>query len=417
MDIRLRSVARTALVSCALLLACSDVLELELGNPVITLAPSSGDDQVGEAGQPLADSLAVIVQRASDGAPLSGVTVFWEVMVGGGSVSPEQSVTDAAGVARALRTLGPSAGVYGTLAGVDVVEIVFHSTARVQGAFRIASRATAVLTDTTLGTNAEPLVVFVSDENDAPVAGVNVQWSVSGGGGGSVSAASVPTNAAGESQVQYTYGPTAGAHGAQATVSGLIGSPVAFTLTGTAGNATTLTKNSDDGTAAPGTQVVHTVVTRDARGNARGGVTIQWAVATGGGSITPAENVTGATGTAAATRTLGASSGAQTATATAPALPGAPQVTFTTTAAAIVQVSNNMFTPSSISIATGASVTWEWQPGASGHNVTFGATAGAPAHIGDRSSGSESRTFDAAGTFGYQCTIHLGMSGSVTVAP
>jgi plastocyanin len=31
--------------------------------------------------------------------------------------------------------------------------------------------------------------------------------------------------------------------------------------------------------------------------------------------------------------------------------------------------------------------------------------------------GSASRTFSTAGTFGYQCTNHAGMSGTVTVAP
>jgi plastocyanin len=219
--------------------------------------------------------------------------------------------------------------------------------------------------------------------------------------------------------VQYTFGPTAGAHGAQASVTGLVGSPVAITLTGTAGNATTLEKSADDGTtAAPGSQVVYTVVTKDARGNARGGVTIDWAVGTGGGSVTPAQSVTGTDGTAQATRTLGATPGAQTTTATAAALAGAPQVTFTTTASAVVQVSNNLFTPSSVTIAAGANVTWTWQAGSDLHNVTFNSVAGAPTHISDRNTGSESRTFSTAGSFPYHCTIHgLSMSGTVTVNP
>ena len=415
MNMCLRTTPAATLLSCALLVACGDS-----GGPpapAVNLDVSSGSALAGEAGQPLADSLGVLVLRASDNAPVSGVTVTWSVVAGGGSVSPTQSTSNASGIARALRTLGPTAGVQTTRAVSGTAEVVFQSTARIQGAVSIANRTTGTVTDTTLGTSAQPLVVFVSDENNVPVAGVTVLWSASGGG--SVSATSVPTNAAGESSVQYTFGPTAGAQGAQASVTGLVGSPVAITLTGTAGNATTLEKSAGDGTtAAPGSQVVYTVVTKDARGNARGGVTIDWAVSTGGGSVTPAQIVTGTNGTAQATRTLGAAPGAQTTTATAAALAGAPQVTFTTTATAVVRVSNDFFDPSTVAVAVGSNVTWEWQPGAVVHNVTFNAVTGAPAHIGDRSTGSESRTFSTAGSFPYLCTIHgVAMSGSVTVNP
>jgi plastocyanin len=51
------------------------------------------------------------------------------------------------------------------------------------------------------------------------------------------------------------------------------------------------------------------------------------------------------------------------------------------------------------------------------HNVTFDAAAGAPANIADRTSGGDSRTFMTAGIFDYQCTIHPGMNGQVTVTP
>jgi plastocyanin len=149
-------------------------------------------------------------------------------------------------------------------------------------------------------------------------------------------------------------------------------------------------------------------------------VTIDWAVATGGGSIAPLQNTTGTNGNATATRTLGSELGTQTATATAAALPGAPSVTFTTNVAAVmttVQVANNSFTPAAITVALGTVVTWEWQGATSLHNVTF-STAGAPTNIGDMASGSAQRTFNTAGTFNYSCTNHPpGMTGSVTVNP
>jgi plastocyanin len=165
--------------------------------------------------------------------------------------------------------------------------------------------------------------------------------------------------------------------------------------------------------------VTYTVTARDANNNPKQGVTIDWAVATGGGSITPAQNATGATGTASAQRTLGSGTGAQTATATASGLTGTPQVTFTTTAQLVttIQVANNSFTPNTLTVPVGTQVTWEWQGTTSAHNVTFAATTGAPANIGNATSGSVSRMFNTAGTFNYQCTNHAGMTGSVTVNP
>ncbi|MEO5903676.1 MAG: plastocyanin/azurin family copper-binding protein [Gemmatimonadaceae bacterium] len=72
------------------------------------------------------------------------------------------------------------------------------------------------------------------------------------------------------------------------------------------------------------------------------------------------------------------------------------------------------FTPSNITIATGATVTWTIT-GAT-HNVTFGISKPAGGDIPDTpSGGSASRTFSASGTFPYQCTRHSGMTGQVTV--
>lgn len=58
-------------------------------------AEASGDEQIGIAGRPLAESLRVVVTR--DGAPVPGVTVLWATNEG--SVSPTSVETDAAGTA------------------------------------------------------------------------------------------------------------------------------------------------------------------------------------------------------------------------------------------------------------------------------------------------------------------------------
>ena len=77
-----------------------------------------------------------------------------------------------------------------------------------------------------------------------------------------------------------------------------------------------------------------------------------------------------------------------------------------------VQVQNNRFSPAATTVAGGTTVTWSWSSGGVNHNVTFddGVTSSPT-----QGSGSHSRTFGAAGTFGYRCTLHAGMNGAVTV--
>jgi len=71
------------------------------------------------------------------------------------------------------------------------------------------------------------------------------------------------------------------------------------------------------------------------------------------------------------------------------------------------------YDPASITIKTGDSVTWDWQDDSASHTVTDDNGAF------DSSSQSKGFTFsykfDKAGTFGYSCTIHPAMKGSVTV--
>jgi plastocyanin len=72
------------------------------------------------------------------------------------------------------------------------------------------------------------------------------------------------------------------------------------------------------------------------------------------------------------------------------------------------------FKPSEVAIARTGTITWTNESG-TGHNVTFASTTGAPTNIPAYTSGSSSRTFNTAGTFNYQCTLHSGMSGKVIV--
>lgn len=83
------------------------------------------------------------------------------------------------------------------------------------------------------------------------------------------------------------------------------------------------------------------------------------------------------------------------------------QVTVTAGAA------SNDFTPPNVAVARGGTVTWTF--GALVHNVEFQGGTGAPANVGNTSNATASRTFAAAGTFAYLCSLHGGMNGSVFV--
>jgi plastocyanin len=83
------------------------------------------------------------------------------------------------------------------------------------------------------------------------------------------------------------------------------------------------------------------------------------------------------------------------------------------TATAAINVQDNQFVSSSVRVLAGGTVRWTWQ-GNNPHNVTF---SGGPAST-TQTEGTFERTFAAAGSFPYICTIHgQSMSGTVTVVP
>jgi plastocyanin len=74
---------------------------------------------------------------------------------------------------------------------------------------------------------------------------------------------------------------------------------------------------------------------------------------------------------------------------------------------------DNAFNPQTVVVARNAVVTYAFA--ATVHNVTYSASSGAPTDIGNTSTASVARTFATAGDYGYQCTIHSGMTGTVIV--
>ena len=86
--------------------------------------------------------------------------------------------------------------------------------------------------------------------------------------------------------------------------------------------------------------------------------------------------------------------------------------TITPVGDVLVEASGLTFNPTQVDITAGGQVTWSFN---GEHNVQF-TTGGAPANIPNTSTGSVSRTFNAAGSFQYFCGVHgTTMSGTVIV--
>ena len=175
---------------------------------------------------------------------------------------------------------------------------------------------------------ASPLSVTVTDGASNPVQGITVSWAVATGGG-SVSAPSSVTTASGVATINATLGTLGGSNSFTATVTGLTGSPLTFSATA----AKVIAKTSGDGqTGLPGTQLPSplSVTVTDGASHSVQGITVSWAVATGGGSVSAPTSVTDASGIATINATLGSAGGANSFTATVAGLTGSP-LTFSAT--------------------------------------------------------------------------------------
>lgn len=379
--------------------------------PVITI--TGGDGQIGPAGQPLA-VLEVTVKDGS-GAPMSGITVTWSAASGGGSVSPPSFTTGADGKATTTRTLGAGAGTQTTTATASNANLVtFTHVSQIQGATQIAASGAATGPDSVLAT--VQLSALVRDQNNAPVQGVVVNWSLTAGGG-TLSHPTSTTNASGIAIDSLTVTQTAGDRTVQATVTGLIGSPVTFTHNAKAGNAVSIALNGGNGQAGPVSTALptpHSVIVRDAYNNPKPNVGVTWVVGLGGGTIAPLGPATNAQGIASVTRTLGAAAGVHSDTASVIGLTGSP-IAFTDTAGlvATIQVGNDFFNPVHDTVTAGTFVKFVWSGGAV-HNVFWDSgPAPLPANSTDQSAGGSTYFArpTALGSYGYHCTHH-GAAGS-----
>jgi plastocyanin len=192
------------------------------------------------------------------------------------------------------------------------------------------------------------------------------------------------------------------------------------------------TKSGDNQTGPVGTALgnpLRIYITRE--GEPVEGVSVNWSAAQGGSISDPQE--TDELGIATAIWTLGPDEGNQVATATVQGATNSP-LTYSATAESdeppppptgvTVDVQANLtFSPETVTIAPGESVTWEWAEEVGRHNVVPD-NGNEPAPSGVLRDGpfTYTHTFNTAGTYRYYCGAHggpggVGMSGTVVVQP
>ncbi|MHB1222807.1 MAG: cupredoxin domain-containing protein [Gemmatimonadaceae bacterium] len=178
--------------------------------------------------------------------------------------------------------------------------------------------------------------------------------------------------------------------------------------------------------AAPGAQLADPLRVAVRRGSTPvSGTAVTWSVGVGGGQVTPTSSTTDDAGIASTRWTLGSLVGAQSATASVSGAANSP-VTFTATAtgtgpgASVVTVENNLFNPTTITVAANTTVRWDWAAGSLQHNIIPIQPATIPSDPAiSNAPHSYQVTFAAPGSYNYYCSVHgsptSGMRGTVVV--
>jgi hypothetical protein len=296
---------------------------------VSALAKAGGDGQSAAVGTALSTALVV---RANDanGHGVAGVTVTLAVTQGGGNLSAASQVTGANGqTAGVTWTIGTTAGaaqqVAASAAGASGV--TFTATATAGPPTSVALQAGDGQTGPTgLALPTDPAVI-VHDAFNNPVPNAVVTFAVTAGGG-SVTGAVDTTGGNGIATVgSWVMGDPDSTQTLTATVTGagITGNPVTFTATATPiGAPETVTAFDGDnqtGLAGFAVNVAPAAIVRDAASAPVPNVQVDFAVATGGGSVTGATAITGVDGVArVGSWVLGAVAGPNTMTATVASL-------------------------------------------------------------------------------------------------
>lgn len=290
-----------------------------------TIVIQAGDGQTAQVGQPVPVDPAV---RLADrfGNPVPNHSVTFAVTAGGGSITGSPASTNSAGIATlGSWTLGPTAGantLSATAAGLPAAPVTFTATGQPVSVpqFSITTQPSSAAANGV--PFAQQPVIQLETSTGQPInqAGVPVTVAISSGGGTLGGTLTVATDANG--QAAFT----------DLSISGTVGtrtleftSPGIITITSNsielgAGPAAFVALNDGDAQSVNAGSPVATapsVLVTDASGNPVPGASVTFAVESGEGSLTGANQITDASGVArVGSWTLGPLSGANTLAAT-----------------------------------------------------------------------------------------------------
>lgn len=260
-----------------------------IGGPPVAMSAAGAAPSIAAAGTAVPRLEVVLFDQYGNRSP--NATVTWVVTAGGGSVNPVSSVTDAAGIAGTIFTLGPGRGTNTMQARAAGLYTAFTTEGRVPG------QPESLVTNSyqpvgPLGGKVV-LSVTVYDGLGTPVPATSVAWTVLGGGG-SVSPTVSTTNSYGVATTQLTLGTTLGPNSAQVSVGNLTalfsvgGQDLAPRLANTDGSAFGIARTSG------GRFVVSLIATGVVETFDQGSPDIKHQVVTGGTPVVVAADAAGA---------------------------------------------------------------------------------------------------------------------------
>ena len=340
---------------------------------------------------PAAGSNITITAQLSDAnnnaVNTAGLTVTWSKSNGNGSFATPTSNTNGSGIATVVFTTHTVAGTATTVTGTDGGSLTGTSATITTAAGTATKYIVNSTNSSPVAGSSVTITAQLADANNNAVstAGLTVNWSKSNANGSFASATST-TNSSGIATVVFTTHTVAGTSTTVTATDGssLIGTTA--TITTVVGNATQIAVNTGNNqNAIAGASVTPpSVIVKDLSNNPVSGVSVTFAVATGGGSATGLAATTDAGGVATiGSWTLGTTAGINTLTATSAGFSGSP-VTFTAIGTAgtatqiVVNAGNNQSAIVGTAAGTAPSVTVKDANNnpVNGVSVTFAVTAG-----------------------------------------
>lgn len=291
------------------------------------------------------DEPVVALVTDPDGAVVAGARVAFAILSGGGSLPANNAVTASDGTARVT----PTAPTSGTTQVISVRLVDAPSNALAVGTLSASGLPANLIrvtgnnsTGVTGGILPTPLVVQVVDGSGAPLSGITVAWTATGGG--SIEPGTSITDGNGLATSQRRLGQTPGMQGTTATVVSAPSISTAYShlaLDASTPSQLELPPGQDGNfqaalAGAPLPNPIQVVVLNAARQPVPG-VSVSFSVSTGGGVVSSTSGgaavvTTDTDGRARALWELGDLVGTQTVTATLPNYPGVASVVVNATA-------------------------------------------------------------------------------------